>query len=144
VGDHTMKATATDKAGNSATATAAYTVRKLTLNGFFQPVDMGGVVNTVKGGSTVPLKFRVYDRGTEIKSTTIVTSIKQAAVPCNATATEDAIEEIVSAGASSLRYDTTAGQFVQNWKTPTGAGTCYKVTLTTVDDSSIAAVFKLK
>jgi len=144
VGDHTMTATATDKAGNTATATVGYTVRRLTLNGFFQPVDMSGVLNTVKAGSTVPLKFRVYDRGVEVKSTTIVTSVKQALVPCSATAPEDAIEEIVNAGASSLRYDTTAGQFVQNWKTPTGAGTCYKVTLTTVDDSTTVALFKLK
>ncbi|GAA3335883.1 hypothetical protein GCM10020358_05920 [Amorphoplanes nipponensis] len=144
VGDQTITATATDKAGNSAKATAAYTVRKLTPSGFYQPVDMGGVLNTVKGGSTVPLKFRVYDRGVEVKSTAIVSSVKQTLVPCTTAAPEDAIEEIVSATASGLRYDTTAGQFVQNWKAPTGAGTCYKVTLTTADDSTIAATFKLK
>ena len=144
VGDHTMTATATDIAGNSTAKTVSYTVRKLTLNGFFQPVDMGGVLNTVKGGSTVPLKFRVFDRGVEVKSTSIVTSITQAKVPCNATSPEDAIEEIVSAGGSSLRYDATAGQFVQNWKAPTGAGLCYKVTLTTVDDSAVSALVKLK
>ena len=104
---------------------------------------MGGVVNTVKGGSTVPLKFRVYDRGVEQRSTAIVSAIRSASVPCSSTATQDAVEETVSS-ASALRYDTTAGQFVQNWKTPTDAGTCYRVTLTTVDDSSVSALFKLK
>jgi hypothetical protein len=33
----------------------------LTLKGFYAPVDMGNsVVNTAKGGSTVPLKFEVF------------------------------------------------------------------------------------
>jgi hypothetical protein len=35
-------------------------VRAWRLSGFYQPVDMGGVTNTVKGGSTVPLKFEVF------------------------------------------------------------------------------------
>ena len=36
-------------------------------------------------------------------------------------------------------------QFVYNWQTPSGkAGTCYSVTLTTTDGSSLTAHFKLK
>ncbi|HSJ88383.1 MAG TPA: PxKF domain-containing protein, partial [Anaerolineales bacterium] len=59
--------------------------------------------------------------------------------------TEDAIEEIASAtGGTALRYDTTAGQFVYNWKTPSTANKCYRVTLTTNDLSTIIAYFKLK
>jgi len=54
------------------------------------------------------------------------------------------VDRSITTDQACLRYDTTAGQFVQNWKTPTGAGTCYKVTLTTVDDSTTAALFKLK
>ena len=52
-----MTATADDVAGNETTATRSYTVLAWTLTGFYQPVDMNNVVNTVKGGSTVPLKF---------------------------------------------------------------------------------------
>ena len=37
-----------------------FTINAWTITGFYQPVDMGGVVNTVKGGSTVPLKFNIY------------------------------------------------------------------------------------
>ncbi len=56
---------------------------------------------------------------------------------------KDAVE-IVSTGGTSLRYDTTGGQFIQNWKTPTGAGTCYSATMTAADGSAITAYFKLK
>ena len=38
----------------------SYTISAWTLTGFYQPVTMGGIYNTVKGGSTVPLKFHVY------------------------------------------------------------------------------------
>ena len=143
LGGHTLTATATDVAGNTATATLTYLVRKLDLYGFYQPVDMGGVVNTVKNGSTVPLKFRVGDQGVQQTSTAIVKSFTQQKVGCTG-GSEDSIEELASAGGTSLRYDTTGAQFIQNWKTPTGAGTCYRVTLTTVDDSSLSALFKLK
>ena len=43
-----------------ATASATFQIAAWTLKGFYQPVDMNGVWNTVKGGSTVPLKFEVF------------------------------------------------------------------------------------
>ena len=43
----------------------SFTINAWTITGFYQPVDMGGVVNTVKGGSTVPLKFNIYAGGVE-------------------------------------------------------------------------------
>jgi hypothetical protein len=143
LGSHQLTATATDNAGNSATATSNYLVRKLDLSGFFQPVDLGPVWNTVKNGSTVPLKFRVSDRGVDQTSTAVVKSFTQAKVACTS-GTEDSIEEIVSTGGTSLRYDSTGQQFIQNWKTPAGAGTCYRVTLTLIDDTTQSALFKLK
>ena len=112
-----------------------------TLKGFYQPVDMNGVVNTVKGGSTVPLKFEVFAGSTELTDTAIVsTLVKQ--VTCNATS-EDTIE-VLATGGTSLRYDSTSGQFIFNWQTPKLPGKCYSVTLTTQDGSSITALFKLK
>ena len=44
----------------------------------------------------------------------------------------------------SLRYDTTGSQYIYNWKTPTGAGTCYALTMTASDGSTLNANFKLK
>ena len=141
VDSYTMTASATDKAGNSYSETHTYTVMAWTLNGFYKPVDMNGVLNTVKNGSTVPLKFEVFAGPTELTDTSVVsTLLKQ--VTCNATA-EDTIE-VLATGGTSLRYDTVGGQFIFNWQTPKLPGKCYSVTMTTQDGSSITALFKLK
>jgi predicted secreted protein len=43
------------------------------LKGFYQPVDMNGVYNIVKNGSTVPLKFEIVTKlsGVEIIDITL-------------------------------------------------------------------------
>jgi hypothetical protein len=144
VGPHTYTATATDNAGNTATATLNYTVMPWTFKGFYQPVDMSGVWNTVKGGSTVPVKFNLFAGGTELTSTSAVKSFTQQQVTCpGASAVTDAIE-ITSTGGTSLRYDSTGGQFVQNWQTPKKPGTCQLITVTAQDGSSVSAKFMLK
>jgi hypothetical protein len=144
VGSHSYTATATDNAGNQATATVNYTVLAWTLKGFYPPVDMGGVWNTVKGGSTVPLKFEVFAGSNELTATSVVDSftVKGVACPSGSAATDDI--ELVTTGGTSLRYDSTAGQFIQNWQTPKKAGACYTVTMTTDDGSKISANFIVK
>ena len=52
--------------------------------------------------------------------------------------------ELVTTGGTNLRYDSAAGQFIQNWQTPKKPGTCYTVTMTTDDGSKISANFILK
>jgi hypothetical protein len=143
VGTHTLTATATDKAGNTTTETRTYTVQAWTLRGFYQPVDMGGVYNTVKGGSTVPLKFEIFAGPTELTDTASVYSLKYGETPCNANAVTDEIETVATGG-TSLRYDWTAGQFIFNWQTPRTAGKCYRVTMTAQDGSTLQALFKIK
>jgi hypothetical protein len=108
------------------------------------PLNSPIVWNTVKGGSTVPLKFNVYAGTTELID--VVTTIKSFAVvkvQCDLSGSEAAVE-FVTTGGTSLRYDTTAHQFIQNWQTPKGAILCYKVTMTTQDLSTIVAYFKTK
>ncbi|MGR2751916.1 PxKF domain-containing protein [Agromyces arachidis] len=144
VGSHTLTATATDNAGNESTATLSYTVLAWSLSGFFSPVDMGGTWNTVKGGSTVPLKFRVFAGATELTDTAAIDRFTATPVACpGANAALDAIE-FTTTGGTALRYDTTGGQFIQNWQTPKKPGACYRVTMTTDDGSSISANFLLK
>jgi hypothetical protein len=144
VGAKTLTATAYDKAGRTATATHAYTVSSWTLRGFYAPVDMNGILNTVKGGSTVPLKFEIFAGSSELTDTAYVKSFTTARITCDPNATSDAVETLAATGGTSLRYDTTAGQFIQNWKTPTGVGNCYRATMTTQDGSSLTAAFKIK
>jgi hypothetical protein len=52
--------------------------------------------------------------------------------------------ETTTTGGTSLRFDTTGDQFVQNWKTPTQLG-CYSVTLKAKDGGTTAgpAYFKI-
>jgi hypothetical protein len=145
IGSHTMVATATDRAGNTSSASRFYTVYAWTLKGFYNPVDMGGVLNTIKGGQTVPLKFEVFAGATELTSTSYVKSFKQESMSCTAFTGFVADDvEITSTGGTTLRYDSTDGQFIQNWQTPKQAGTCWAVTMATLDGSSLTAYFKLK
>jgi hypothetical protein len=143
VGTHTVSASASDNAGNSASASASYSVLAWTLNGFYQPVDMNGVFNVVKGGSTVPLKFEIFAGSTELTDVAFVKSLTYGLATCNSGATTDDIETVATGG-TSLRYDATGGQFIYNWKTPATAGKCYRVTMTTQDGSSLQALFKVK
>ncbi|GAA2018516.1 hypothetical protein GCM10009740_02940 [Terrabacter terrae] len=145
IGTHTLTATATDAAGNVSHATRSYTVVRWGLKGFYQPVDMGGVVNTVKAGSTVPLKFEIFSGTTELTNVSAVKSFTAKSVSCGtltSAATDDV--EVTSTGGTTLRYDSTGGQFIQNWQTPKTAGACYQVTMTAQDSSTISAFFKLK
>jgi hypothetical protein len=147
VGTHTMTATAMDMADNSSTSTRSYTVDPWTLSGFFAPVDVNGILNTVKNGSTVPLKFRIFAGSVEQTDVSAVLSVMALPVTCDSGAQTDPIEEIVTTGGTVLRYDGTSGQFIDNWKTPSGGGVvgkCYKVTMTALDGSHIDALFKLK
>jgi hypothetical protein len=145
VGTRTITATATDNAGNAQTSVRTYTVRPaFTLSGFFQPVDMSGIVNTVKNGSTVPLKFTVFDQGVAQTSTSVVQTFIQRTVSC--TTFGDATDpiELTTTGGTVLRYDTTAAQFIQNWQTPKKQGTCYQAVVTMIDGQTISANFMLK
>jgi hypothetical protein len=165
VGSHTLTATATDVAGNVGQASLSYSVVGWTLTNIYQPVDygtinnsiittttqygpitgMGSVWNTVKGGSTVPLKFEVFTKvsQTELTSTGIVQPLYTSKISC-ASGTTDEIE-LVATGKTELRYDTTSGQFIYNWQTPKQPGACYGVSVVTTDGSKMPiAKFQLK
>src|SRR6266568_3746597 len=124
-----------------------------TITGFYQPVDMPipvTVLNIVKGGSTVPLKFNIYagtpGPTTERKSVSDVMfgSVQVVAYECNLTPALESLTDVSNTGATSLRYDTTGAQFIQNWQTPKPAGRCYQVRMTALDGSHIDAFFKTK
>ncbi len=127
------------------TTTVSLTIEVLapsyTLTGFYQPVDMDKI-NTVKGGRTVPLKFNVYQDGVEITDPAVVADFTASKASCDVMAVEDSVE-FTTTGGTSLRYDTEAGQFVQNWKTPTEPG-CYVVSVELTDSTSLSANFRTR
>jgi len=104
--------------------------------------------NTAKGGSTIPLKFNVYAglvEKTSLTDTFAATPFRTVKLPtCTDTTSEDLVE-FTTTGNTTLRYDGTAGQWIQNWKTPTdNKESCYRAWVTFADGSSIEAFFKLK
>lgn len=126
----TFTATVTADDGDGGVATASVTVvvdaapdTAWHFDGFFQPVDNLPVVNTVRAGSTVPLKFSLGGyHGTAIFAPGYPAS---AAHPCGSSSAEDAIEQLSTPGESTLTYDAGSDRYHYNWKTEKGwAGQC--------------------
>ena len=63
-------------------------------------------------------------------------------ISCDSTAPLDPVDFTV-AGETTLRYDATAGYFIQNWKVPKTPG-CYMVRMTTEDALALTARFKVR
>jgi hypothetical protein len=127
------------------------TIGAWTLRGFYQPVDMpnpGIVWNTIKGGSTVPLKFNLFAGGVEKTSTSDIFSFAYGEVACLTAGLEDPVDTtLLTSGGTVLRYSGTPGldgQFIQNWQTPKVPGKCYRVAMTAKDGSTLSAFFKTK
>lgn len=120
-----------------------------TVSNFYQPLDMGGVENTVKAGSTIPVKFRITLNGTTTQFTDATkVTVKIASTGCMSGATSDPIEETVT-GTSGLRYDTTSGQFIYTYQTSkSNVGKCFTVQVIAVDGVPVVdgptAIIKLK
>ena len=118
-------------------------VSPTTRTGFYSPVvSTPGFANVVKGGSTVPLKFNVYVDGA---AKTDILGLAFSVTPVDCTNVgSGATLSLPTTGGTQLRYDTTAGMFVQNWKVPTTVG-CYLAKMTTASDGlSVSALFRVK
>jgi len=120
VGTFSYKATATDKAGNTATATGSYRV-VYRFDGFLQPINdtahqVDVSTSVFKGGSTVPVKFQLKRAdGTVVQGNTA--PVWQA--PTKGSATTAAVDESVYSApadsASAYRWD--SPQYIYNWGT---------------------------
>lgn len=93
----------------------------------------------------MPLKFNIYAGGVERTSVSDVMyqSVQVAEYNCQS-GLEDPMGDLPNTGATTLRYDTSGHQFIQNWQTPKGANKCYRVRMTAIDGSVIEALFKTK
>jgi hypothetical protein len=110
--------------------------------GFFRPVDDLPIWNSAKAGSAIPVKFSLNgDQGLEIFATGYPTSLD---MPCgDPFAVVVGIDEIVTAGSSSLSYDD--DQYIYVWKTDKGwANSCRQLVVLLIDGTYHRANFKFK
>jgi hypothetical protein len=142
-GTRTVQCSATDPAGNTA-ATGSFTVTvRFEFNGFLAPVDNNGVLNVIKGGSTVPIKWQLPNQsGGFIGDLAVVTRTTAGEVACGSGLSDDLTA--VATGGTSLRYDSTANQYIYNWQSPKAPGKCYQVTIGFAGGQSYSVKFQLK
>ncbi len=104
---------AEDKADNTNSASVTYTVT-YNFTGFFAPVDNDPTCNVVKAGSAVPIKFSLHGyQGMSI----FASGYPAVSAGTCAGFALDTVEETVTAGGSSLNYDSTSDQYIYVWKT---------------------------
>ena len=94
------------------------------------------------------MKFNVFAGAVEqTNPSATVFGFSVGEVSCTAVGTTEYPVDIVTTGATELRYSGTPGvdgQFIQNWQTPKTANKCYRTVMTTIDGSVLVAFFKTK
>jgi hypothetical protein len=107
--------------------------------GFFQPVDNNGILNVVKAGAAVPVKFSLGG----YKGMNILQGTPSARAIACSTAQSDAIETTVAASSSGLQYDAPADQYIYVWKSESSwKNSCRRFTLALTDGSVHTADFQ--
>jgi YVTN family beta-propeller protein len=127
-GTHTFTVTARDGDGNTEKVTHTYTVSGYTFEGFLGSIHDGV---TLKAGSTVPIVFSLSgDRGPDVLA---AGSPASGAVRCGTTVPT---RTYPAASDGGLRFDSSQGVYVFQWRTKRGwAGTCRAFVLTLGDGS---------
>jgi len=141
VGSHDFTVDSADVAGHPATDTNTYgVVFPVGASAFSSPVDDLPVLNSVKAGQSVPVKFGLGgDQGLAIFAPGYP---KSQMVACDSSAPVDGIEETLTTGGSSLSYDAASGLYKYVWKTDKSwSSTCRQLVLGLVDGTSRRAGF---
>jgi hypothetical protein len=115
------------------------------FSGFFSPVDNPDVLNQVKAGSAIPVKFGLSgDQSLDIfaKAADGSSYPRSAATTCDSTDPADVIEQTVTAGQSGLSYDATTDRYTYVWKTSKEWRGCRQLVMKLNDGSSHRANFK--
>lgn len=129
---------AADSRGNKVEKSFKITV-KYNFSGFFKPVDMGeDVVNVVKAGSAVPLKFSLNGyQGMSVFMSgypMAITGVYQPDMDYEVMPTID------TAGKSGLNYDALTDQYTYVWKTDKAWAGTSKILVVKFSDGSVQTV----
>jgi uncharacterized repeat protein (TIGR02543 family) len=112
------------------------------FSGFFQPVDMNGVLNVAKAGSAIPIKFSLGgDMGLDVFVDGYPKVYNYYEISGQ---TVDIIETITYSN-SGLTYDPVTNQYTYVWKTDKAwAGTCKQLFIKLNDGTVKVIYFKFK
>lgn len=141
VGEKFFTVNAKDAFDNSSSLTHNYSVI-YDFAGFFAPIDNLPLVNAVKAGSAVPVKFTLHgDQGLDIVAVGYPQSYQ---IQCDGGA-EVLVEETATSGQSSLSYDAAEDQYVYVWKTDKAwSGSCRQLAIMLNDGTMHLANFHFK
>lgn len=145
VGSHSILGSATDVAGNAGTGTLDYEVLAWAIVGFNKPIEMTGF-NALRAGGTAQLKFEVFAGPIQLTTADIVASVDQEQLTCDVAAKK--AKGGGAAGGPGGGVTTVEaggnGRFTVRWQAPDLSGTCWRVTVRTLDGSSLSASFQLR
>ncbi len=115
------------------------------FDGFFSPVDNPDVLNRVKAGSAIPLKFSLGgDHGLDIFDEAGGSgSPSSRPISCDPTDPTDTLEQTVSTNSSGLTYDAATDLYTYVWKTRKDWTGCRQLVLRLDDGKEYTAVLRV-
>jgi hypothetical protein len=146
VGPRTFTVVAQDRVGNRSSREVAYRVI-FDFTGFLSPLEnpghIDGLLNVVKAGASVPVKFSLAgNQGLSIVASGSPTS---GPVSCDSAAPSDPLEETATPGSALISYDAASATYTYVWKTDRAwSGTCRRFTLRLVDGTDHVVLFRFK
>ncbi len=113
------------------------------FDGFYSPVKSDPLLNVVKAGSAVPLKFSLSgDKGLDVIEAGYPAS---GSLDCKLLDPDADLVATQATGKSGLAYDPGSDQYTYVWNTDQAwAGTCRYLSLRLVDGTERRAAFQFK
>jgi hypothetical protein len=115
---------------------------KFAFTGFLSPVNNPPTVNTVKAGQAVPVKFSLG--GNQGLSIFAAGYPKSQPMACLSGSALDEVETTVSAGGSTLSYDTATDTYTYVWKTDKAWKGCRQLIVQLTDGTFHTANFEFR